>query len=187
MDNKYAVYMHRNKQDGKVYIGCTKKPINRRYENGNGYKKCSRFWEAICEHGFDTFEHIVLQDGLSKEEAYDLEEKLIDEYNAMNPEYGYNLRRGGFHNTPVPEVGKKISLAKMNHDVSEETRDKLRKRFSKKVLQKDMNGEPIKVFDSLTEAAKEVGSFKSNIYAVCVGKKVSCRNYKWEYYEEVIV
>lgn len=184
MDGKYTVYMHRHKDNGKVYIGCTKKPLYRRFENGKGYKKCSRFWDAICEDGFDSFDHIVVNSGLSQEEAYDLEERLVDEYNAMDPEYGYNLRRGGYHNIPCAEVGRNISRAKMGHEVSEETREKLRGYFRKKVLQKTLNDEPIRIFDSLTDAAQAVGGFKSNIYAACVGKKPTCKNYKWEYYRE---
>ena len=186
MDKPYKVYMHRHKENGKVYIGCTKKPLSKRFENGKGYVKCSRFWEAICQDGFDAFEHIVVLEGLSREEAYAVEEKLVDAYDAMNPEKGYNLRRGGLHNVPCPEVGRKISQIKMNHEVSEATREKLRQYHGKKVLQKTMNGEPIRVFDSLSEAAKAVGGFKSNIYAVCAGRKNSCKNYKWEYFKEVV-
>ena len=186
MSDTYKVYMHRHKENGKVYIGCTKKSLSKRFENGKGYVKCSRFWEAICKDGFDAFEHIVLCEGLTREEAHIMEEKLVDAYDAMNPEKGYNLRRGGVHNTPCPEVGRKISLAKMNHEVTEETREKLRRFNGKKVLQRTMTGEPIRVFDSLSEAAKAVGGFKSNIYAVCNGRKNSCKNYKWEYFKEVV-
>ena len=49
-----------------------------------------------------------------------------------------------------------------------------------------MDGTPIKVFDSITEAAKAVGGFKTNIWAVCVGRKPSCKGYKWDYYKEDI-
>jgi len=186
MSEAYKVYMHRHKENGKVYIGRTKKKLSKRFENGKGYQKCTRFWDAICEDGFDAFEHIVLFDGLTKEEADREEERLIDAYDSMNPERGYNLRRGGLHNTPCDEVGRKISLAKMGHEVTEETRAKLRNYGTKKVLQKTLSGEPIRVFDSLTSAAQAVGGSKTNIYAVCSGRKLSCKNYKWEYYKEVV-
>lgn len=186
MDNKYTVYMHRHKENGKVYIGCTKKKLSKRFENGKGYEKCTRFWDAICKDGFDAFDHIILHSGLMRDEAYEIEEKLVDAYDAMNPDHGYNMRRGGLHNFPCPEVGRNISKAKMGHEVTEETRVKLRKYGRRKVLQKTLNDEPVKIFDSITDAAKAVGGFKSNIYAVCVGKKPTSKNYKWEYYEEVI-
>lgn len=186
MTNHYTVYMHRHKENGKVYIGCTKKRLSSRFDNGNGYKKCTRFWEAIQKDGFEAFEHIVIADGLTQGKAQEIEEDLIDAYDAMNPDCGYNLRRGGIHNIPCKEVGERISKAKMNHKVTEETREKLRKYGTKKVIQKTMSGETIRVFDSLTDAAKAVGSFKSNIYAVCAGRKTSSKNYKWEYYKEVV-
>lgn len=184
MDDKYTVYMHRHKENGKVYIGCTRKSLTHRFDNGNGYRRCTRFWDTIRKDGFDAFEHIILHEGLSQDEAYDFEEKLINAYDAMNPEHGYNLRSGGHHNIPCPEVGRRISRAKMGHEVSAETREKLRRHYSKKVVQKNLNDEPIRVFDSLTEAAQTVGGFKSNIYAVCVGRKHTYKKYKWEYYEE---
>lgn len=182
----YTVYMHRHKKNGKVYIGCTKKSLKARFDNGNGYKKSTRFWDAIQKDGFDAFDHLVVESGLTKFEAYKLEETLIHFHDAMNPLCGYNLRSGGQHNIPCKEVGRKISKAKMNHKVTEETRNKLRQYGRKKVLQKTMSGDPVQVFDSLTDAAKAVGGYKSNIYAVCAGKKPSCRNYKWEYLEEVV-
>lgn len=183
---EYTVYMHRHKESGKVYIGCTKKKLSKRFENGNGYKKCTRFWNAIQKDGFDAFDHLVIKSGLSQDEAQKEEERLIVLYDAINPANGYNLRNGGRHNYPCEEVRKRISAAKMNHPVSEETREKLRKFNQKKVIQLTMEGSPIQVFDSLTDAANAVGAFKSNIYAVCSGKKKSSKNFKWKYYEEVV-
>ena len=184
--NTYRVYMHRNKINGKVYIGCTKKPLSQRYDNGNGYKKCTRFWSDICLFGFDAFEHILLQDDLSEDEAKTLEEKLVDAFDAMNPDRGYNMRKGGKSNTPCKEVGRHISEAKMGHPVSKDTREKLSKYGRKRVVQLDKEGNIIAVHESLTEAAETVGAFKSNIYAVCAGKKPTSRGFRWAYFKEVI-
>lgn len=182
----YSVYMHRHKDNGKIYIGCTKKKLSKRFENGNGYKKCTRFWEAIQADGFNSFEHIVVADGLTQAEAYEMEERLIDLHNAMCPDCGYNMRRGGLHNTPCEDVGRRISKAKMGHKVAEETRAKLRQYGTKQVLQLTLDGTPVRVFNSLTEAAAAVDGKKTNISAVCLGKKPSCRNYRWEYFEGVM-
>lgn len=178
----YKVYIHRHKESGKVYVGCTKRTPAKRFENGNGYVRCVRFHEAIQEYGWDAFEHIIIQDGLGRDEALALEEQLVDEYNATNPEYGYNMRRGGKHNIPCAEVGRHISAAKMGHEVSEATRAKLREYGKRPVLQMTRDGVPIQVYPSLTEAAIAVNAKKPNIYAVCAGKKPTCRNYKWAYY-----
>lgn len=182
----YKVYMHRNLKDGKVYIGCTSQDLSKRFQRGYGYEKCTRFYKAIEEDGWDSFAHMVLADGMTKDEAMALEEALVDAFHATDPRHGYNMRRGGYHNTPVSEVGTRISAAKMGHEVTAETRAKLREYGRKPVLQMTRDGEPLRVFPSLTEAAEAVNAKKTNIYAVCTGKKPSCRNYRWAYYQEVV-
>ena len=182
----YKVYMHRNLKDGKVYIGCTSQNLSKRFQRGCGYEKCTRFYEAIKADGWDAFDHMVLADGMTQDEAMAMEETLVDVFRATDPQYGYNMRRGGYHNTPVPEVGQHISAAKMGHEVSEATRAKLRMYGKKPVLQMTRDGQPIRVFPSLTEAAEAVNAKKTNIYAVCAGRKPTCRNYRWSYYQEVI-
>lgn len=184
MNNCYKVYAHKNPFNGKVYIGCTKKSFKSRFDNGNGYKKCTRFWNDIIRYGFDNFEHILIKDNLTKEEAYSLEEVLIDTFDTMNPEHGYNMRRGGKHNIPCGEVGKAISASKMGHEVTEETRKKLREYGCRPVVQMDLDGEPIAIFRSMTDAANAVKGYKSNIFAVCSGRKPTSKGFKWAYYDE---
>ena len=64
--------MHKNKINGKIYIGKTNNIKNRWRKDGKGYcKKDSKslFWNAICKYGWDNFEHIIIEDGLTSEEA----------------------------------------------------------------------------------------------------------------------
>ena len=92
----YTVYIHRNKTNGKVYVGrCLS--VKRRWEsNGRGYKRGNntRFKEALQKYGWDGFEHIVCKEGLSKEEADSLEKELIAKNNALG-DGGYNMTNGG--------------------------------------------------------------------------------------------
>ncbi len=180
----YCVYVHRNPANGKVYVGCTKKKLSARFDNGNGYRKCTRLWQDIIKYGFDNFDHIVIQDKMTREQALALEEVLVDVFDTMNPEKGYNMRRGGAHNTPCPEVGQAISRAKMGHVVTEETRQKLRLYGKRPVVQIAIDGELVATFPSLTEAATAVGAQKPNIYAVCAGKKSTAKGYRWEYLDD---
>ena len=53
------------------------------------------FWNAIQKYGWDNFEHEILFDGLTKEEAEQKEIELIAYYNSNNKDYGYNLSSGG--------------------------------------------------------------------------------------------
>ena len=43
-NNDYKIYMHRNRANGKVYVGCTKKSLSARFENGFGYSGNRRFF-----------------------------------------------------------------------------------------------------------------------------------------------
>lgn len=183
-ENVYKVYAIVQPITKKMYIGCTKKSLSARFDNGNGYKKCRRLWEDIQKYGFDSFEKYVIFHGLSKEQAYEAEDALIAHFQLMDPEKGYNMRRGGLHNTPCEEVGRHISESKMGHEVSEGTREKLRKHFGRPVYQLSKDGKLIKRFRSLTDAASSVGTFKSNIYAVCAGKKKSCKGFLWIYEDD---
>lgn len=95
--DKYKIYVHINKTNRKLYIGQTcRKIVEQRYgKNGNQYKKCPLFYNAIKKYGWNDFEHIVLFDNLSKEMADILEKELIKKYNTTDIEFGYNLNNGG--------------------------------------------------------------------------------------------
>ena len=114
--NNYYVYKH-TCPNGKVYIGITKnRPSVRWGKNGNGYKNHhAHFYSAIQKYGWDNISHEILFDGLTKEEACQKEIELISEYKSNEPQYGYNIVRGG-------ETGGGM-LGKIH---SSETRKKMR-------------------------------------------------------------
>lgn len=51
---------------------------------------------------------MIIADGLTKEEACDLEVELIAKYDTLNPERGYNLDPGGEHSKHTEETIEKI-------------------------------------------------------------------------------
>ena len=92
----YTVYQHRNKVNGKIYIGITSQnPETRWGINGCNYKSSPHFYAAIQKYGWDNFEHNILYTELTKEEACLKEKELIRLYDSMNPLYGYNCTSGG--------------------------------------------------------------------------------------------
>lgn len=135
-EKKWCVYKHTNKINGKVYIGQTCQKPENRWGNGLNYKPCTLFYRAIMKYGWDGFEHTVVEDNLTFEQANALEEKLIKELKSNEPEYGYNLKSGGSNGVPNEEAKRNMKdnhadYSGKNHPrygthCSEETKNKIR-------------------------------------------------------------
>lgn len=101
--------------------------------NGSNYKSSPHFYAAIQKYGWDNFEHFILFTGLTKEEACQKEQELIQELNAMDCNYGYNSTSGGESFIMNEETKQKISQAlignknNLGHICSEETKLKISK------------------------------------------------------------
>lgn len=129
----YTVYQHKNKINGKIYIGITsQKPEDRWGSQGYNYKSSPHFYSAIQKYGWNNFEHNILFTGLTKEQACLKEQELIKEYDLMNREFGYNSTSGGDIFVMNEETKQKISQAMMGnqnalgHPCSEEKKKKIR-------------------------------------------------------------
>lgn len=128
----YTVYQHKNKINGKIYIGITSQtPENRWGKNGCNYKSSPHFYSAIQKYGWDNFEHNILYENLTKEEACQKEQELIAKFNSMNRNYGYNSTSGGEVFTMNKETKEKISQAlignknSLGYSCSEEKKKKI--------------------------------------------------------------
>ena len=90
----YSVYKHTT-PSGKVYIGITSKPPEKRWLNGRGYRENFHFFNAIKKFGWNNIQHEILAVGLSKAEAEQMEISLIAQYDSTNQAKGYNFTNGG--------------------------------------------------------------------------------------------
>ena len=126
MAGTFGVYMHKNIINEKVYIGITcQNPISSRWKNGLGYKKSPLFYQAIQKYGWNNFEHIILFQCLSKEDAEEKEKELIKKYKSNNREFGYNIQNGGGISN-VSELTKfKLRKVNIGKHHSEETKKKM--------------------------------------------------------------
>ena len=102
MDIKIKVYQITNLKNNKVYIGSTTLSMKKTqwYHKSHGtkfknYKGQSRpLYKAIKKHGFYNFIYNVIGEFQSRNEAYEFKEACIEEFNLMNPKYGYNCTTG---------------------------------------------------------------------------------------------
>lgn len=93
--NKYIIYLHKNIITKKVYIGQTKDTLERRARGGSGYQGCPYFYKAIQKDGWENFEHFILEENLTSEQADKREKYWISVFDSTNPEKGYNIKSGG--------------------------------------------------------------------------------------------
>lgn len=93
-DKKYCVYTHEvETENGKmVYVGMTSMKLSKRWQPSN-YKTTSMY-AYIDKYGWNNIVHNVIESGLTKEEASDIEDKLICEYTDNG--VCINERRSGY-------------------------------------------------------------------------------------------
>lgn len=126
--NKFSLYMHINKINGKKYVGITKQnPKYRFRSDGSGYFRNTCFYKAINEFGWNNFNHIIILSGLTEKEAKYLEKQYIDLFDTRDFKNGYNMTDGGdgsFNIIVSQETRDKISKFHRGRKRSDETRKK---------------------------------------------------------------
>lgn len=199
---KYILYMHKLKKDNRMYIGITTQKVQKRWQKGYGYTGSSRFYNAIQKYGWDNFEHIILLENLSKEEAEQKEIKLIAKYKTNIEKYGFNINEGGFSPKMTEEQKKKISNTEKGKKINKEAIEKMKKtkierikKFGLTQKQKEWYSRKIKPIICLEtnivyqgqKELKEKGFNAGNIQQVCNNKRKTADGYHWKYYKEVVL
>ena len=154
MADNYKIYMHKNKVNGKIYIGQTKQKLSDRFLNGEGYKKCPKFYKAIKKYGWDNFDHILLESNLSSFEANKKEIYYIEKFNSCSREKGYNISFGGAGNP----------------------------RETDNIYQYSMDGYYIKTWNSVSEICDYYNIVDSGIYKCCYEEIKYFHGYQWKKY-----
>lgn len=127
--SNYKCYVHIF-PNGKLYYGITSQTLKKRFGcNGAGYKQCPKIQKAIEKYGWENIEHKLIMDGLTKEQAEELEISLIARHKTTDDRYGYNIENGGnVTGTHSEETKRKISAGnkgKKKPPQSEEARAKI--------------------------------------------------------------
>lgn len=197
MNKKYCIYLHRNKLNGKCYVGqtCESDPINRWRIDGSGYKTQPCFYRAIIKYGWDNFEHIILEKDLTAEAANEKECYWGGYYHALAPE-GYCLHLGKTVQNKKSIVNRSIVL-KQKWEVDLQYKQKVSqgqknkwKNWStatqEKVLKNIMPRHAVRcietqiVYPSMREAQRQTGINYTHISQVCKGTRTTAGGFHWE-------
>lgn len=103
--NNYSVYRH-TFPNGKVYIGITSNDPLVRWDNGMGYASNQKMFFDIVQYGWKNIEHEVLKNGLSKDEANDMEQSLISAFGDKGRELTYNTVYAGKRQERFAQIPK---------------------------------------------------------------------------------
>jgi group I intron endonuclease len=163
---KYCIYKHTCIVNGKSYIGQTcQKPTKRWETNGKGYEDQPVFWSAIQKYSWDNFDHEILEEGLTLQQANEREKYWIKYYHTYvnDPDScGYNVTRGG-------DGG---DSARCDY-----VRAKLR---AKAVKRKVICIETQQVFNSVNDACQ----INKHVANCLNGKRPTASGYHWAYLED---
>ena len=197
--------MHTNKTNGKIYIGITSMKPEERWKNGKGYHKGTHFRNAIDLYGWDNFDHEIIKNNLTKDEASYWEQYYISFYNAMDRKYGYNMSSGGEHGGHIQteetrkkigengfhygmknkkhseETKLKMSQLRTGKTFSDELKDKLRKAALSNRGRLFLCVELDIVFNNLDDARSATSCPKGAIVMCCQGKQKQSKGYHWKY------
>lgn len=137
-ENTWCIYKHTS-PNGKIYIGTTKHQNNpnRRWSNGNGYKKNEYFWRAIQKYGWDNFTHEILEKDLSYENSGEREKYYINFFNSINKNFGYNIESGGNNLKIIPKETIDKSNKKKKETNSEKWTEERKREWSKRISGKN--------------------------------------------------
>lgn len=183
---QYKIYMY-TFPNGKRYIGMTSQTLEARRDCGYNHNKGLK--EAIRRYGWRGFKKEILEDGLTEEQAYGKEKEYISLYDTANFLKGYNISLGGketFKGLKHSEEHKRyISGLYKGKKFTEEHIENLCRSHVKQrkaVEQINSQGESIRRFKSLKEAAESVGGYKTNISRACKENK-PYKGWMWRYAE----
>lgn len=180
----YCIYVHRNKINGKIYIGQTgQNPLTRWGKDGHRYIEKRKdgsyvhehFARAIIKYGWNNFDHFVIFENLTKEQADNIESEMIKEADATNPDKGYNTATGGAHSGIKwsDEQRTKFHNSRLGHPPSIASINTIKETQGKKCKIVELNKE----FTCSGDCAAFLGVTKGAIKNCLKGRNSTCKNY----------
>lgn len=189
------VYKLLNKSNNKIYIGQTKHNIEQRF-----YKhSCNNsiIGRAIRKYGKDMFELTVLHKSDNRSQILELEKQEILINNSLVPN-GYNIHHGGSGGDTeyrhTQDTIDKIIVANLGKTQSKELIEKrMQKMRGRKIKQEQKSNIKLnqphrkivkcsngKIYDSMSDAAKDLNLSIGNISQILSGKRKQTNGFTFE-------
>lgn len=187
------IYCATNTVNGKIYIGQTTMTLSARKSCHRINKRCSLFHRAIQKHGFDRFSWSVLEECHDKAELDSREGFWVENLKACQPEFGYNLKSGGFGNGKHSDITRQrlSEIAKAcgrkppvnpNKNPSDDARRAMSATRSGKSFEaKTKDGTHVGIFVSIGHAATTLNLQRCHIRNNLKGRKQTCCGYVFSY------
>ena len=191
---EWFVYAHILKVDGRRYIGQTNN-LSARWKP-SAYKNCVKFYNAITLYGWDAFEHTVLEENLTLEQANEREEYYIALYNTI--ENGFNLLSGGMNRLASQETKDKMSQTRKGVPKSDAHKEAIAKALKGKkktpeAIRNNQLAQHRKIvkcietnitYESLADAERKTGILGETISRCCRGKQKTASGFHWEFVQK---
>lgn len=161
----YVVYMHTS-PTGKSYIGITNDYYTRCSKHRTPTSGCTAFYNAIKKYGWETFDHRLIKEDLSLDQANYWEGFYIEKENTLSP-HGYNLKTGGNVVRLSDETKAKLSAINTGKKHTEATKLKV------SMATRNMSDETKAKMSASGKLKIFTPEHKANITASQIGKIIS--------------
>lgn len=175
------IYKITNLINNKCYVGQTKRSLDERWYGHCSKDGCTALHNAILKYGKESFKIEIIDRANTESELNEKERYWIEKLNTIAP-LGYNLRSGG-DRFELSEVSKQ----RLSNTISQTWKEhKYIATWKRKICQYTLDGNLIRVWDSMSEAANHLNISDKHIPDVCLGKRRSCGGFMWRYYEDTL-
>lgn len=200
-EKSIGIYSIRNIINNKVYIGSTTQGFKKRlskhlYDLNANIHHSNYLQKSFNKHGTNNFEFLVLE--LCKiETIIEKEQYWIDKTECFLDINGYNILQNAYNSKgykhteesliliseiskrrkPNPKSIKAMQIANTGRKRTREHSEIMSKRFSKPVIQLDLDGNFIKKWNSCTEATFGLG-LKTGDPNIAACTRGICKSYK---------
>lgn len=191
-EGTYYLYRHIRFDTNEVfYIGIGKKSktgIKYKYKRAYDFTQRSKFWKRIYNKCRKNIGIEILLESNCKIFIKQKEVEFVTLYGRRNMRLGslVNLTPGGDYpseNSFSKERRQKLRELKKGIRPSDKCLNKSRESNIIKTYQYDLQGNFIKEFQSLSEAAKSCNSVTTNISRCCKGKLHTAGGFIWKYFK----